>query len=170
VPSHKREKCTIKAADRAAGMTRTFHPDWDRDMSNHEKAKVAAAATTREATAAATASSAMSASQAMQYPPWPFPGTHPPPMMQTFQGAINPWQQQQQTGQNVQAMVHAARLEHDQNTPTTPIAPVTAAAQPTNASPCPYPACQAILPDQHVAQEHMRMFHSHFPTRQILCR
>ena len=80
-------------------------------------------------------------------------------MMQTFQGAINSWQQQQ-TGKNVQALVHAARVEHDQNTPNMPVAPVTAATQTMSANPCPYPSCQAILPGQQIFQEHIRMFHS----------
>ena len=45
VPSHKREKCTVKAADREAGLTRVYHPERDKAVSNQEKAKITAAAT-----------------------------------------------------------------------------------------------------------------------------
>ena len=73
-----------------------------------------------------------------------------------------------QRGQNIQALVHAARLEHEQSspgsstygTPNTSPAPTTAVANVSTANPCPYPTCPAILTDPHVTQEHMRMFHS----------
>jgi hypothetical protein len=37
---------------------------------------------------------------------------------------------------------------------------MSAATQPSSHTPCPYPTCQAILFDQHQAQEHIRMYHS----------
>ena len=40
----KGKNCTIKATDREAGLTRIYHPDRDKAVSNHEKAKVATAA------------------------------------------------------------------------------------------------------------------------------
>jgi hypothetical protein len=69
-PSHKREKCTIKAADREAGLTRIYHPDRDKAVSNNDKAKITTAA-------AASAAAAMSVAPALQYQPWAFPWTYP---------------------------------------------------------------------------------------------
>ena len=94
----------------------------------------------------------------MQYPPWTFPwAIAPPAVQQPFQGAITPWQQPQ-PGQDVQALINTARVEHDQK--VTAPAQATASANVTTPTPCPYPTCHAILSDQHVAQEHMRMFHN----------
>ena len=67
----------------------------------------------------------------------------------------------------IQALVHAARMEHEQGTPNTqaygtqsiPTAPATASAKATDANPCPYPNCQAMLTDPHVTQEQFRTFH-----------
>jgi hypothetical protein len=64
-----------------------------------------------------------------------------------------------QTGKEVQSLVHAARLEHEQNAN----APVTAVAQTMSTNMCPYQSCQAFLPDQQITQEHFRMFHSQQP-------
>ena len=117
IPSHKREKCTIKAADRAAGLTRIYHPDRDKAVSNHDKAKAAAAAAARETAAADTSAANTPVTPAVpptaQWPPWTFPWATPPPGVQTpFQGPMNPWQHPQ-TGQDVQAVLSATRLEHD---------------------------------------------------------
>ena len=91
VPSHKREKCTVKAADREAGLTRVYHPERDKAVSNHEKAKITAAATAKELAATASAAAAMSATPMMQYHPWSFPWTHPLDAGQApFHGAVNP--------------------------------------------------------------------------------
>jgi hypothetical protein len=43
----KGKNCTIKATDREAGLTRIYHPDRDKAVSNHEKAKFATAAAAR---------------------------------------------------------------------------------------------------------------------------
>ena len=100
----------------------------------------------------------------MQYQPWqPWtvnPWTVAPPAVQQqqpIQGAINQWQQPQ-TGQDVQALINAARVEHDRKPTATTQA--TASANGTTPTPCPYPTCHAILSDQYIAQEHMRMFHN----------
>ena len=155
VPSHKRENCTRKAADREAGLTRAFHPDRDKAFSNLEVKRITAAATARESAATASAAAAMSATPMMQYYPWSLPWTNPLAAGQApFQGAVNPWQYPQQ------AMVNEARLEYDQKTPSTQLTPIPSAAQTAIPNPCPYPTCQAILPDQHVAQEHIRMYHA----------
>jgi hypothetical protein len=80
---------------------------------------------------------------------------------------INDPGQQAQRGPNIQALVHAARLEHEQapqghSTYDPPNAlqpqtiPITDIANP---NPCPYPTCSAILQDPHMTQEHIRMFH-----------
>jgi hypothetical protein len=153
IPSHKREKCTIKAADREAGLTRVYHPDRDKAVSNHDKAKVAASAAAKEISNAIMSSSAMPPNPPMQYQ-WSYPWMAPP-----FQGAVNPWQYPQ-TGQD-QAVINAARIEHERKTQT---APTTASANATMANPCPYPTCHAVLPNQYATQEHMRMFHGQSPT------
>ena len=153
-PSHKRELCGVKRNDRAAGLTRTFHPDRDTQRPKP-------GATTAEATGAPL----QQHPPAVQYPAYSFPSWTQPPMVQPFQGAGTPWQQQQQQqqqpqGQNVQSFVHAARMEHDQGAQNHNINPTTASAQTTNSNPCPFQNCQAILTDPYVAQEHIRMFHS----------
>jgi hypothetical protein len=164
IPSHKREKCTVKATDRGTGLTRIFHPDRDKAISNHEKTKAVTATVAREAVAAAMAAANMPPTPPMQYQPWqPWtvnPWTVAPPAVQQqqpIQGAINQWQQPQ-TGQDVQALINAARVEHDRKVTATTQA--TASANGTTPSPCPYPTCHAILSDQYIAQEHMRMFHN----------
>ena len=80
IPSHKREKCTIKAADREAGLTRVYHPDRDKAVSNHDKAKVATSAAAKEISNAIMSSSAMPPNPPMQYQ-WSYPWMAPP-----FQG------------------------------------------------------------------------------------
>ena len=99
---------------------------------------------------------------APSYPivPWNYPVT-----MQ--QQPIDTWQQQMLKGQIAQPMVHTTRMEQDQGVPSimtygtqnTQQTPKTAAANVTDANPCPYPNCQAMLTDQHVTQEHFRTFH-----------
>ena len=44
-PSHKRQNCSVKAADREAGLTRVNHPDRDKMVASQEKARTSAAAT-----------------------------------------------------------------------------------------------------------------------------
>ena len=140
VPSHKRERCPVKAADREAGLTRVTHPDRDKAISNSEKQKT----TTPSAPAAAS----MSTAPPLHYQPWAFPWTYSQPMMQApIQGTNNQWQQPQAMGQ-------------EQKSSAIQLAPISAAAQSATQNPCPYPTCHAILSDQHQAQEHMRMFHA----------
>ena len=70
-------------------------------------------------------------------------------------------------GQVVQPMVHTTRMEQDQGVPNIMTygtqnvqqTPKTASANVTDANPCPYPNCQAMLTDQHATQEHFRTFH-----------
>ena len=115
-PSHKRESCGIKRADRAAGLTRTVHPDRDNPRPKSAKS-TSAKAKTSEATIAAAAQGA----HTQQYPPpypivqWNYPVAIPQ------QQPMDPWQQQLQKGQNIQALIHAARMEHEQGTPNTPV-------------------------------------------------
>ena len=79
--------------------------------------------TAKESSATASAAAAMSATPMMQHHPWS-PWTNPLTTVQApFQGAVNPWQQPQ-TGENVQAMGNAARLEYDQKTSATQLTPV----------------------------------------------
>ena len=82
-PSHKRQNCTVKAADREAGLTRINHPDRDKTVANQEKAKIAAAAYV-PATAAALQSfpkaHPVPYQQQQQYPWPPWPGYHPTPV------------------------------------------------------------------------------------------
>ena len=73
------------------GLTRVYHPERDKAVSNHEKAKITAAATAKELAATASAAAAMSATPMMQYHPWSFPWTHPLDAGQApFHGAVNP--------------------------------------------------------------------------------
>jgi hypothetical protein len=47
-------------------------------------------------------------------------------------------------------------MDFNYKTAATKMTPMTS----QQASPCPYPTCQAILADQNQKQDHMRMFHS----------
>ena len=142
--SHKRENCGIKKIDRSAGLARTFHPNRDKPMSYKDKAK-SAAVSFIDYMPVSQVSAADTHPQAIQHQGYPFPRAYPPPTIQT--------------GKEVQSLVHAARLEHEQNAN----APVTAGAQTMSTNMCPYQSCQAFLPDQQVTQEHFRMFHSQQP-------
>ena len=152
IPSHKRELCRMKKADREAGLTRTIHPDRD-----NPKQKIAKSTINNNTVAAATHS--MPWTGYPNYPIVPWNYTNP-------QG--NETWHIPDRGPNIQALVHAARLEHEQSpqatttqeVPYTPQTPTTAATTTENATPCPYPTCPAILTDPHVIQEHIRMFHS----------
>jgi hypothetical protein len=139
--SHKRENCGIKKIDRSAGLARTFHPNRDKPMSYKDKAK-SAAVSFIDYMPVSQVSAADTHPQAIQHQGYPFPRAYPPPTIQT--------------GKEVQSLVHAARLEHEQNANT----PVTALAQTMSPNMCPYQSCQAFLPDQQTTQEHFRMFHS----------
>ena len=140
-PSHKRERCPAKAADREAGLTRTVHPDRDKYTNDKQK-------TTTPSTPVAA-----SMTTAPQFHPWQFPWTYPhtnwmqqPPM----QGNNIQWQQPQQP----------QPMEQEQKSAAIQANPMSAATQPSSQTPCPYPTCQAILFDPHQAQEHIRMCHS----------
>ena len=63
IPSHKRELCRIKKADREAGMTRTVHPDRDNPKPKTTK-PLTNKVTTSEATVAA-------ATHSMPWPGYP---------------------------------------------------------------------------------------------------
>ena len=156
--SHKREVCSVKKKDRAAGLTRNTHPDRD-----NPQAKATTPLPNRGITAEAYVASTTQHPQPTQYlsPSYPVPWTNHPPVMQTFQGAMNPWQQQPHPRPpNIQALVHSARMEHDQGVLNPLTAPTTAAAQPMTANPCPIQGCQTMFTDPYVAQEHMRNNHS----------
>ena len=66
-PSHKRESCGIKRADRAAGLTRTVHPDRD-----NPRPKSAKSTSTKAKTSEATIAAAAQVAHTQQYPP-PYP-------------------------------------------------------------------------------------------------
>ena len=156
IPSHKREMCRIKKADREVGLTRTIHPERD-----NPKQKIARLIPNKITTSEATASAATNPVAWQGYPNYPMvPWNYAHPQ-------INDPGQQAQRGPNIQALVHAARLEHEQapqghSTYDPPNAlqpqtiPITDIANP---NPCPYPTCSAILQDPHMTQEHIRMFH-----------
>lgn len=148
IPSHKRERCTVKAADREKGLTRLYHPDRDKPISNNEKAKTASAAIPRQAAPAVS----MMAAPAFNYQPWPFP-VHYNPLQAPAQGANMQWQQQQLNGV-------PPRMEYEHKSSATQLSPMTSAVPDTSIHDCPYPTCQAVLPDLNQAQEHLRAFHS----------
>ena len=143
-PSHKREICGIKKADRAAGLNRTVHPD--RDIPRPPKIpKQPKTNTTDAVTSAATP-----IAQIQQYAP-PYP--------------VVPWNYQVAMQQHPPA--HNTRMEQDQIIPNTvpygiqngQQTPKIASANVIEATPCPYSNCQAMLTDQHITQEHFRTFH-----------
>ena len=132
-PSHKREICGIKKADRAAGLNRTVHPD--RDIPRPQKTPKPTKVNTSEV----AISAATPMVQLLQYaPPYPVvPWSYPVAMQQ-------------------QPIVHTTRMEHDQVVPNTmPYGtqnmqqiPKIASANVVDATPCPYSNCQAMLTDQ----------------------
>ena len=163
--------CMKKKSDREAGLTRTIHPD--RDNPKPKIFKATPNKTTAEATiSAATHPMPWPGQVYTNYPIIPSNYTHPQqnypivPMNYTHPQPNDSWQQAQR-GPNIQALVHSARLEHDQSSQghstydpqntlqstTTPIADIG------NPNPCPYPTCSAILQDPQMTQEHIRMFH-----------
>ena len=83
-PSHKRQNCPIKIIDRENGLTRLYHPDRDKNVSNEERLKMAAAAACSTFTAAAMHSYPpinpiqYQQQQTTPWPPWP--GYHPTPI------------------------------------------------------------------------------------------
>ena len=145
IPSHKREICGIKRADRAAGLNRTVHPD--RDIPRPPKNTKPAKANTSEV----AISSATPMVQIPHYPP-PYP--------------IVPWNYHMAMQQQY-PMAHTTRMEQEQMIPNTiPYGthngqqiPKIASAQVTDATPCPYSNCQYMLTDQHATQEHFKTFH-----------
>ena len=83
IPSHKRELCRIKKADREAGMTRTIHPDRDNPKPKTTK-PLTNKVTTSEATVAAATHSM----------PWPGYPNYPIVPWNYAHSQINePWQQ-----------------------------------------------------------------------------
>lgn len=147
-PSHKRQNCTVKAADREAGMTRVNHPDRDKMVASQDKARIAAAATLNKELPAlnAAAMSPFPMAQPMahqQYNPWHY--MSPPPMAQI---PSLQWQTQPTLTAN------AAKMEM---TPSNQQEHVSSSMTPKV---CPYITCQTILSDQNQAQEHMQKFHS----------
>ena len=171
IPSHKRELCMKKKADRDAGLTRTIHPD--RDNPKPKIFKATPNKTTAEATiSAATHPMPWPGQVYTNYPIIPSNYTHPQqnypivPMNYTHPQPNDSWQQAQR-GPNIQALVHSARLEHEQasqghstyDPPNTLQSTTTPIADIGNPNPCPYPTCSAILQDPQMTQEHIRMFH-----------
>ena len=154
IPSHKREMCRIKKADREAGLTRTIHPDRD-----NPKQKIPKLIPNKITTAEAIVSAATNPLAWPGYPnypmvPWNYAHPH-----------INDPGQQVQRGPNIQALVHAARLENEQSSQGHATYDPQNTQQPTTTpelihpNPCPYPTCSAILQDPQMTQEHIRMFH-----------
>ena len=154
IPSHKREMCRIKKADREAGLTRTIHPDRD-----NPKQKIPKLIPNKITTAEAIVSAATNPLAWPGYPnypmvPWNYAHPH-----------INDPGQQIQRGPNIQALVHAARLENEQSSQGHATYDPQNTQQPTTTpelihpNPCPYPTCSAILQDPQTTQEHIRTFH-----------
>ena len=176
-PSHKREICGVKKADRAAGLNRTLHPDRDMPRTKPAKSPVVKAKASEVVISAATPMA-----QVPQYTPsYPVvPWNYPVAMKQQ---PMDTWQQQMHKGQILQPMVHTTRMEHDQGVPSLMTygtqnvqqTPKSAAANVTDANPCPYPNFQAMLTNQHVTQEHFRTFHGQtnnlamMPGNPLLC-
>ena len=141
VPSHKRERCFIKEADRKNGITRIYHPNRDKAMPNRTKTKVAfvEAHSQQEAPAFPQMVSAT-----LPYPQWPYSWypQAPPVVNQSM-----PWPIQQRGLDHQNGMG-----DHAQTSASTD----TGASMPR---PCPYPTCSTMLSDPHVSQEHIRRFH-----------
>ena len=151
-PSHKRENCGIKRKDREAGVARTFHPSRDKPLSYKEKAKVAAASLADYMPISAHGSAVI----AQPTQPYPIQWPYQPPPIQTYHEPQSTWQPQP-----IQRHAHFPNNDIDNNqTRNSQNAPVTAAAQTFANNHCPYSACQAVLPNQNMAQEHIRVFHS----------
>ena len=165
IPSHKRELCRIKKADREAGLTRTIHPDRDNPKTRPIR-------TPLKSTAQATVSAATYPNPWTGYPNYPmvpfnyhnpnYPHPNYPivPLNYSYPPANEPGHQTQKEP-DIQALVHAARLEHEQSAQgqTTFEKSHNPTTETTRPNPCPYPTCSAILPDPQMTQEHIRMFH-----------
>ena len=165
IPSHKREICRIKRADREAGLTRTVHPD--RDNPKTRPIRTPFMPPINKNTAEATVSAAIHPNPWTGYPNYPmvpfnYPHTNYPivPMNYTHPQTTEPGHQIHKEP-DIQALVHAARMEHEQSpqSQTAYEKPTNPTTEMTRPNPCPYPTCSAILPDPQMTQEHIRMFH-----------
>ncbi len=147
-PSHKRQHCPVKAHDREAGNKRLHHPDRDKGTSVQDKTK-------RPMIPLKAATSAIM-QQPMTYN-LPYQQMWQQPSQQQATAMTAPasafynnaqWGQPSASDQNIR--------DFNYNIAATQMTPMTQ----QQASPCPYPTCQAILADQNQKQDHMRMFHS----------
>ena len=144
-PSHKRQNCSLKAKDREAGMTRTYHPDRDKMVFNQEQARSAATAAIFKGNPSPPMMAMNQfpmAQPIQQYKPLEY--IPPPPITHM---PSPPWQMQ--TNQNP----NPPKIEVINNQQE-----VIASA--FNPKVCPYSTCQTILSDHNQAQEHMQKFHS----------
>ena len=139
--SHKRENCGIKKKDREAGLARTIHPARDKPISYKEKARVS------EASIADYMSMQQVATALAQVPATPYRHFMPPQPIRP-QEVVNTWPPQQ---------VQPVGAEPERNLQSMP---VVAAAQQAEIRSCPYPTCQTIFHNQHMAQEHAKLFHN----------
>ena len=159
IPSHKREHCTIKMADRKKGLNRAVHPDRGTMSSNNQIKKQQAAA----------ASAANGAPTPQQWLPWQYPWQaqyHQPPPQQFINGppALPATFMQPATrdfltssGHTIDTLVAQARAA---STPTTA---ATSPAQFQNGTNCPYNNCNMVFHNPQAAQEHLQQFHGQLP-------
>ena len=159
IPSHKREHCTIKMADRKKGLNRAVHPDRGTMSSNNQIKKQQAAA----------ASAANGAPTPQQWLPWQYPWQAqylPPPPQQFINGppALPATFMQPATrdfltssGHTIDTLVAQARAA---STPTTA---ATSPAQFQNGTNCPYNNCNMVFHNPQAAQEHLQQFHGQLP-------
>ena len=141
-PSHKRERCSLKEADRKAGIRRIYHPNRERNTPTSSKAKVATVELSKDQFI--TPEMASAAIPQIQYP-WPYPMIpfQPQPLPAQWAQPFKPQEQPMEMDINKSQNVAAATFSA------------------TMGSPCPYTPCNARLSDPHATQEHIRQFHNH---------
>ena len=138
--SHKRQHCSVKMHDRAAGNNRINHPDRDKSTSVQDKIKKLEQART---SAAAMAPLEEQMPKLWQHNPWPQQQS----AAVAYQAPLNHQDNilfQQQQHQLGAIGSSAAMTQNQQIKPT----------------PCPYPTCHAVLADFNQTQAHMNQFHT----------
>lgn len=161
IPSHKREHCTVKMADRKKGLNRSHHPDRGTMLSNNQIKK--------QQVAVASAANGVPAPIPQQWLPWQSPWQtqyHQPPPQQFVNGppALPATFMQPATrdfltasGHTIDTLVAQARAASNPTTAT------TSSAQFQSGTNCPYNNCNTVLHKPQAAQEHLQQFHGQLP-------
>jgi hypothetical protein len=161
IPSHKREHCTVKMADRKKGLNRSHHPDRGTMLSNNQIKK--------QQVAVASAANGVPAPIPQQWLPWQSPWQtqyHQPPPQQFVNGppALPATFMQPATrdfltasGHTIDTLVAQARAASNPTTAT------TSSAQFQSGTNCPYNNCNTVLHNPQAAQEHLQQFHGQLP-------